>query len=67
MAVSRDEDLPSFGPVLPSCAVFQRSQEFRDFLLAKSKNLLFFDCAIYFLCLTFEIKNFSQNIDGTVL
>uniref|UniRef100_A0A0N5AW08 Rap-GAP domain-containing protein n=1 Tax=Syphacia muris TaxID=451379 RepID=A0A0N5AW08_9BILA len=38
MAVSRDEDLPSFGPVIPSCAIFQRSQEFRDFLLAKIIN-----------------------------
>ncbi len=38
MAVSYSTDVPSFGPPLPKNPLFARSDEFRDFLLAKIVN-----------------------------
>ena len=38
MAISYSKDVPSFGPHLPKQPLFQRSKEFRDFLLTKIVN-----------------------------
>ena len=38
MAISYSKDVPSFGPHLPKQPLFQRSMEFRDFLLTKIVN-----------------------------
>lgn len=40
MAVTRSKEVEMFGPPIPSEAVFKKSKEFSDFLLAKSKFLL---------------------------
>ncbi|XP_013415008.1 signal-induced proliferation-associated 1-like protein 2 isoform X2 [Lingula anatina] len=38
VAVSRSKDVPPFGPAIPEGAIFSKSQEFADFLLAKVIN-----------------------------
>lgn len=39
VAVTRSKEVEMFGPPIPSEAVFKKSKEFSDFLLAKSKYL----------------------------
>ncbi|XP_053577771.1 signal-induced proliferation-associated 1-like protein 3 isoform X2 [Bombina bombina] len=38
VAVTRSKDVPPFGPPIPNCATFRKSDVFRDFLLAKVIN-----------------------------
>ncbi|XP_029469045.1 rap1 GTPase-activating protein 2 isoform X2 [Rhinatrema bivittatum] len=38
VSVTAREDVPSFGPPLPSPPIFQKNQEFREFLLTKLIN-----------------------------
>ncbi|KAM9325155.1 signal-induced proliferation-associated 1-like protein 3 [Gastrophryne carolinensis] len=38
VAVTRSKDVPPFGPPIPSCVTFRKSDVFRDFLLAKVIN-----------------------------
>ena len=37
MSVTRSYDVPFFGPPIPKEAVFDKNEEFRNFLLAKCK------------------------------
>ncbi|XP_075692189.1 signal-induced proliferation-associated 1-like protein 3 isoform X3 [Rhinoderma darwinii] len=38
VAVTRSKDVPPFGPPIPNCVTFHKSDVFRDFLLAKVIN-----------------------------
>ncbi|MEE6516611.1 hypothetical protein FKM82_026196 [Ascaphus truei] len=38
VAVTRSKDVPPFGPPIPNCVTFRKSDVFRDFLLAKVIN-----------------------------
>ncbi|KAM4693543.1 signal-induced proliferation-associated 1-like protein 3 isoform 2-T4 [Discoglossus pictus] len=38
VAVTRSKDVPPFGPPIPNCITFRKSDVFRDFLLAKVIN-----------------------------
>lgn len=53
VAVTRSKEVEIFGPPIPSEAVFKKSKEFSDFLLAKSK---------YFYVIYFYLIFLTQNI-----
>ena len=38
VAVSRSNDVPYFGPAIPETGTFQKSEKFRNFILAKCEQ-----------------------------
>lgn len=55
VAVTRSKEVEIFGPPIPSEAVFKKSKEFSDFLLAKSEYIQFIFINYFYNYITLQL------------